>query len=86
MDSDIITFFQVCAGIVITVGALTTIGITARVILIRANRANQKPRIDDNRLQHLEHAVDAIAIEVERISEAQRFQTKLLADREKEPT
>jgi len=35
-------------------------------------------------LQHLEQAVDAIAIEIERISEAQRFTTKLLADREKD--
>lgn len=32
------------------------------------------------RLERIEQAVDAIAIEVERISEAQRFQTKLLAE------
>ena len=31
-----------------------------------------------------EQAVDAIAIEIERISEGQRFTTKLLADRGKE--
>ena len=30
-------------------------------------------------LGHLQHAVDAIAIEVERLSEGQRFTTKLLA-------
>ena len=29
----------------------------------------------------MEHAIDAIAIEVERISEAQRFATKLLSDK-----
>jgi hypothetical protein len=33
------------------------------------------------RLDRLEHAVDAIAIEVERISEGQRFVTKVLAER-----
>jgi hypothetical protein len=33
------------------------------------------------RLDHLEHAVDAIAIEVERISESQRFMAKVLAER-----
>ena len=32
-------------------------------------------------IQHLVHAVDSIAVEVERISEGQRFTTQLLADR-----
>ena len=81
MDSDIVSFFQVCAGIVISIGALAAIGLTTRLIWLRANRVSQLPRIDDNRLQHLEQAVDAIAIEIERISEAQRFTTKLLAER-----
>jgi hypothetical protein len=34
----------------------------------------------DDRLRHLETAVDSIAIEVERISEAQRFMVGLLGD------
>lgn len=34
----------------------------------------------DARLARLEQAVDAIALEVERISESQRFTAKLLAD------
>ena len=34
----------------------------------------------EERLNHLATAVDAIAVEVERISEGQRFTTKLLAD------
>ena len=33
------------------------------------------------RLDHLQHSVDAVAIEVERIGEAQRFATKLAAER-----
>jgi hypothetical protein len=33
------------------------------------------------RLQRMEQAIDAIAVEVERISEGQRFTTKLLAER-----
>jgi len=82
MDPDILSFFQVCAGIVMTVGALAAIGISARVILLRAQRSSQRPAIDENRLQHLEQAVDAIAIEVERISEGQRYTTKLLSDRD----
>ncbi|HEY2379132.1 MAG TPA: hypothetical protein VGH98_24335 [Gemmatimonadaceae bacterium] len=84
MDPDILSFFQVCAGIVMTVGALAAIGITARVILLRAHRAPQRPPLDENRLQHLEQAVDAIAIEVERISEGQRYTTKLLAERDRD--
>ena len=41
------------------------------------------PKLDEiaPRLDRLEHAVDAIAIEVERISEGQRFVTKILAER-----
>jgi hypothetical protein len=35
----------------------------------------------DARLERIEQAVDAIAIEIERISEGQRFTTKLLSER-----
>ena len=35
----------------------------------------------DDRLNRIEQAVDAIAVEVERMSEGQRFTTKLLAER-----
>lgn len=35
----------------------------------------------EDRLQRIEQAVDAIAIEVERMSESQRFVTKVLAER-----
>ena len=37
-----------------------------------------------DRLGQLQQAVDSIAIEVERLSEGQRFTTKLLAERERE--
>ena len=33
------------------------------------------------RLERMEHALDTIAVEVERISEGQRFTTKLLSER-----
>jgi hypothetical protein len=33
------------------------------------------------RLERMEHAIDSIAVEVERISEGQRFTTKLLSER-----
>lgn len=34
-----------------------------------------------SRLDRMEHAIESIAVEVERISEAQRFTTKLLSER-----
>jgi hypothetical protein len=38
----------------------------------------------ERRLERIEQAVDAIAIEVERISEGQRFLTRVMAGREPE--
>jgi hypothetical protein len=38
---------------------------------------------DDTRLERIELAIDAIAIEVERLGESQRFATKLLAERDR---
>jgi hypothetical protein len=54
---------------------------------VRAHYASLKgPRSADlerleQRLAHIEQALDAVAVETERISEGQRFTTKLLADR-----
>lgn len=39
-------------------------------------------RPNDERLARLETAIDTMAVELERISEGQRFITKLLAERE----
>lgn len=36
---------------------------------------------NDPRLERMEQAIEAIAVEIERISEAQRFTTKLLSER-----
>lgn len=38
----------------------------------------------DHRLERIEQAIDAMAVEVERIAEGQRFVTKLLSDRSAE--
>ena len=37
------------------------------------------------RLERIERAVESVAVEVERISEGQRFVTKVLADRQESP-
>jgi hypothetical protein len=41
--------------------------------------------VSDSRLARLEAAVDSIAIEVERISEGQRFTTRLLSEQNQAP-
>ena len=54
---------------------------------LNRGRAAPPPQLQPlmDRLVHIEQTLDSVAIEVERISEAQRFATKLLADREKAP-
>jgi tetrahydromethanopterin S-methyltransferase subunit G len=54
-----------------------------RMSVWRGRSQRHDTRIDElaPRLDRLEHAVDTIAIEIERISEGQRFVTKILAER-----
>lgn len=55
----------------------------ARLIWRRSSRAAATTSLEGSaQLSRLENAVESIAIEVERISEAQRFSAKLLAGRE----
>ncbi|MBA3644959.1 MAG: hypothetical protein H0W63_02155 [Gemmatimonadaceae bacterium] len=46
----------------------------------RSNAGTAIPAEVTSRLERIEQAVDAIAVEVERISEGQRFTTKLLSE------
>ena len=58
----------------------------ARLLWKRASAPTRQAIPDSGtqqRLEQLQQAVDTIAIEVERISEGQRFVTKLLSDRER---
>lgn len=72
--------------ITFTIFVLSPIAFTvARMLWKRAN--HPPPKVDlqaEERMRRLEAGVDAIAIEVERISEGQRFVTRLLAEREKQ--
>ena len=57
----------------------------ARRLWIRSRPSVTSIDLDSSpRLQRIEQAVEAIAIEVERIGEAQRFTTKLLSERQPE--
>jgi hypothetical protein len=56
----------------------------ARAYAARLGRTPVTPAIPLEvaaRLERMEQAIDSIAVEVERISEGQRFTTKLLAER-----
>ena len=68
---------------------ITAIGVPlARALARRIDRQTVQPRIPPEvgaRLERLEQGMDAIAIEVERISEGQRFVTKLLAEKHGTP-
>ncbi len=55
----------------------------ARKTMLEAMAA--QPQLNEARLTQLVDAVDAIALEVERISEAQRFSARLLAERQAPP-
>lgn len=87
MDPDVANFAVVAAVIVVMVGALSAIVVG----LVRALGRKPEPRTLPNtaqfeqRFEQLQQSVDAIAVEVERIAEAQRFSAKLLAERS-EPT
>jgi len=69
--------------VAIICGAVMAIGIPiARAYARRVESApGGIPPELSARLAHMEQAIDAIAVEVERISEAQRFTTKLLSER-----
>lgn len=78
---------MVIANMVIGGLFLTAIGFAGawmrtRERALRAELSNGKQSGDaDARLDRLQQSVDAIAVEVERISEGQRFTAKLLAER-----
>jgi hypothetical protein len=80
------------AGILVPLGffaTVATIAVTALVTRAFARRLEHQAKIKmapevSSRLERIEQAVDAIAIEVERISEGQRFTTKLLTERSAE--
>lgn len=77
--------------VLIAFGAFTAIAFSVKAIATAAVRYQEtklkysgQPSVSlsDARIERMEQAIDAIAIEIERISENQRFTTRLLAKRE----
>ena len=64
-------------------GLVVVVLVIRRVFRWRTRGKRPAPQLGDDatrRLERLENGVDAIAIEIERVSEGQRFVTKLLSD------
>jgi hypothetical protein len=82
-------FLIAMMGILMTGGVTTALIVTVgRVIAQRKAPPSLPPGSVaqlDERLSRMEQAIDAMAVEMERVSEGQRFTSKLLADRAAEP-
>ena len=87
MDPDVANFGVVAVIIVSMVAALAPITVWFVRAINRGNRPRELPNAlqFEQRFDQLQQSVDAIAVEVERIAEAQRFSAKLLADRVETP-
>ena len=81
---------MVLSPLIVPIAAFIMVGVTAIGVPLAkayARRIEREPRSPSlppdmtARLERMEQAIDSIAIEVERISEGQRFTTKLLAER-----
>jgi hypothetical protein len=69
---------------------LITVAVTICTLVWIRTRARPKAGSAEltailQRLERMEQSIDAMAVETERISEGQRFTTKLLSERAKEP-
>jgi hypothetical protein len=74
------------AGLTTTTVVAVVAWIRARERAIRVESAAQLglPGLADQRLARIETAIEAMALEIERISEAERYAVKLLADRKEQ--
>jgi hypothetical protein len=87
MDPDVANFAVVAIIIVGMIGSLA--GITQWMVrgLSKKPAAREVPNVlqMEARFDQLQQSVDAIAVEVERIAEAQRFSAKLLSEKRDTP-
>jgi hypothetical protein len=74
-----VSFFGAMASLAYSINAIARAWVARGRDEARLLNQTATP-LPDARLDRLEQAVDAIALEVERISETQRFTTKLLSE------
>jgi len=87
MDPDVANFAVVAVIIVGMVGSLAAITQWLVRGLNKKPATREMPNVlqMEARFDQLQQSVDAIAVEVERIAEAQRFSAKLLAEKHETP-
>jgi len=87
MDPDVANFAVVAVIIVGLAGSLSSFVVWLVRGLNKKPAARELPNspLIEQRFDQLQQSVDAIAVEVERIAEAQRFSARLLAERSDTP-
>jgi hypothetical protein len=84
-DHDLAIFLMLTTcGLLVTTVTFAVAWIRARERAFRAEllARNAQPGLDTDSAGHMQRTIDAVALEVERVGEAQRFLTRLLAERE----
>jgi hypothetical protein len=75
------------AAVVVASFAGATVFILARAVARRIEGGGRQPAAipaeTTVRIERMERAIESVAIEIERISESQRFLTKVMTDRER---
>ncbi len=81
MNEDVQAFAAVMTIIIVSIGALTAIALTTYRFLRRGTKVAALPQSRyDEQLAQLQQSMDAMALEIERIAEGQRFSTRLLSE------
>jgi hypothetical protein len=78
MEHDLVPFGFFAMVTIVAIGTPLVRGMVKRW-----ERNDATPAVPSDvsaRMERMEHAIDAIAVEIERISEGQRFTTKLLSE------
>jgi hypothetical protein len=78
MEHDLVPFGFFAMVTIVAIGSPLVRGLVKRW-----ERNDATPAVPTDlsaRMERMEHAIDAIAVEIERISEGQRFTTKLLSE------
>ena len=81
-DHDLAILMMLASGALFTTTLIfSVLWLRARERALRLTLTSSRSHEAPAEMEHLVHAVDAIAVEVERISEAQRFTAQVLAER-----
>lgn len=85
LDPDVLNFAATMTVIVSSIAVLAVVYIGTKWAIAATKRHEHGTApLGDSRLEQIQQSIDSIAIEVERITEAQRFTAKLMSERAEE--